>query len=68
MIERPEDRTYTTKVFDLGDNDKLVRCFAGHQHYKDGSGNFQQIDTTIRTRVGGWEQCLDGDAARIEQI
>ena len=46
MIELNE-RSYTRKVFDLGNGKKRYKFHIAHKHYKDELGVFQDIDTTL---------------------
>lgn len=40
-------RTYNQKVYDLGNGQKNYKIHVAQIHYKDGQGNFQQIDTKL---------------------
>jgi len=56
MVEILARRTATRKVFDLGNQQRLYRCHAGLIHYEDGGRTWQEIDTTLQSRLGGYYQ------------
>lgn len=49
-------RTKTSKVFDAGGGVRRHNFHVGNIHYPDSLNAFQDIDTTLITRIGGWYQ------------
>ena len=46
-------RNKTTKVFDLGNNQKKYQIHSSNINYPDVQGDWQEIDTTLVTKSGG---------------
>ena len=53
MTEILNKRTYTQKVFDMGNSMSKYRCYVSHKHYKDGS-DFKDIDTRLAFSNSKW--------------
>jgi len=47
LTEIVSQRSYTRKVYDIGDGKLRYRFHTAHKHYKDTNGLFQEIDTTL---------------------
>src|SRR5574343_1889301 len=55
MIELAYKRTYNAKHFDIGDGRKVMHAHAGHIHYKDENGDFQDVDYTLEDKGAYWQ-------------
>jgi hypothetical protein len=55
MTENISKRTYTSKIFDLGNNEHRGEFHIGHIHYKDTGGNFQDVDLRLVDQGTHWE-------------
>lgn len=54
-VEIKNLRTYKSKTFDNGDGTRTAEIHCGHIHYKDSSGNFQDVDYTIEDKGAYWQ-------------
>src|SRR5512139_576835 len=54
MAELTARRTRNAKVFELPDGSLRHDFHAGLIHYQDSGRAWQDIDTTLQTRAGGW--------------